>query len=128
MKSLVATPRPVPGRLVPALAGALVCALALPLFLVTGWPLGGWALGAMLWVGMLALDLLLARTRPAAGNLAASGVQAFGLFFKAIAVLVVLVAAVASDPHLGLAAIAVFALADLADRGLQLAKYFGSAA
>jgi hypothetical protein len=125
VKSLVATPRPVPGRLVPALAGAVVCALALPLFLVAEWPLAGWALGATLWVGMLALDLLLARTRPAAGNLAASGVQAFGLFFKAIAVLVVLVAAVASDPHLGLAAIAVFALADLADRGLQLATYFG---
>jgi hypothetical protein len=128
VKSLVATPRPVPGRLIPALAGALVCALALPVFLVAEWPLAGWALGATLWVGMLALDLLLARTRPAAGNLAASGVQAFGLFFKAIAVLVVLVAAVASDPHLGLAAIAVFGLADLADRGLQLVTYFGSTA
>jgi hypothetical protein len=128
VKSLVATSRPVPGRLIPALAGALVCALALPVFLVAEWPLAGWALGATLWVGMLALDLLLARTRPAAGNLAASGVQAFGLFFKAIAVLVVLVAAVASDPHLGLAAIAVFGLADLADRGLQLVTYFGSTA
>ena len=40
---MFATPRPVPGRLVPALAGAAVIALALPVFLVAGWPLDGCA-------------------------------------------------------------------------------------
>ena len=37
------TPRPVPGRLVPALAGSAVVALALPVFVAAGWPLRGWA-------------------------------------------------------------------------------------
>ena len=127
MKSLVANPRPVPGRFVPALGGALVCLVALSVFVLVGWELAGWALGATLWAGVLGLDLLLARARASTGSLAASGVQAFGLFFKAIAVLVVLLAAVVSDPRVGLGAIAVFALADLLDRGLQLATYFGSA-
>ena len=42
------TPRPIPGRLVPALAGSALIALALPVFVVTGWPLGGWVLGVRL--------------------------------------------------------------------------------
>ena len=44
------TPRPVPGRLVPALAGSAVVALALPVFLAAGWPLRGWLLAATLWI------------------------------------------------------------------------------
>ena len=39
---MFATPRPVPGRLVPALAGSAVILLALPVFVVAGWPLDGW--------------------------------------------------------------------------------------
>jgi len=35
------TPRPVPGRLVPALAGSAVVALALTVFVAAGWPLRG---------------------------------------------------------------------------------------
>ena len=122
---LFATPRPVPGRLLPALGGALVCGLALAVFLIGGWSIVGWALGSTLWAGILALDLLLARARASAGNLAASGVLAFGLFFKAIAILVVLFAAAARDSHVALAAVLVFALAYTLDRGLQLATYFG---
>ena len=38
---MFSTPRPVPGRLVPALAGSAVIALALPVFVVAGWPLYG---------------------------------------------------------------------------------------
>jgi general stress protein CsbA len=53
-------------------------------------------------------------------------VLAFGLFFKAIAVLVVLFAAVARDSHIALAAVLVFGLAYTFDRGLQVASYFGS--
>jgi hypothetical protein len=123
---IFATPRPVPSRLLPAIGGALVCALALPVVLLGGWSLLGWALGATLWVGILALDLLLARARGSAGNLAASGVLAFGLFFKAIAVLVVLFAAVRSDADVALTAVLVFGLAYTLDRGLQLAGYFGA--
>ena len=123
---LFATPRPVPGRLLPALGGDLVCGLALPVFLIGGWSIVGWALGSTLWAGILALDLLLARARVSAGNLAASGVLAFGLFFKAIAILVVLFAVAARDSHVALAAVLVFALAYTFDRGLQLVTYFGS--
>ena len=95
------------------------------MILLGGWSIAGWALGSTLWAGILALDLLLARVRASAGNLAASGVLAFGLFFKAIAVLVVLFAALARDSHVALAAVLVFGLAYTFDRGLQLASYFG---
>ena len=37
------TPRPVPGALVPALAGTAVVVLALPVFAAAGWPLRGLA-------------------------------------------------------------------------------------
>jgi hypothetical protein len=125
---LFATPRPVPGRGLPALGGALVIALALPVFLLAGWPLSGWALAAVLWVGVEALDLLLARLKAQTGNLAASGVQAFGLFFKAIALLAILLAAAVSDPGLAVAATLTYALAYTLELGLSLAAYFGSAA
>jgi hypothetical protein len=122
---LFATPRPVPGRVLPALGGALVIALALPVFLLAGWRLAGWALAAVLWVGAEALDLLLARVKARTGNLAASGVQAFGLFFKAVALLAILLAAAVSDPHLAVAAALTYALAYTLELGLSLATYFG---
>src|SRR5262245_30603879 len=49
---IFATPRPEPGHILPAVAGALVIVLALPIFLVAGWPLAGWALAAVMWVGV----------------------------------------------------------------------------
>ena len=59
------TPRPVPGRLVPALAGSAVVALALPVFVAAGWPLRGWLLAATLWIAGELFALLLARLRSA---------------------------------------------------------------
>jgi hypothetical protein len=59
---ILGAPRPYPERqrwLAPA-AGALVIALALPLFLVAGWPVKGWAAAALLWLAAQALGLLLA--------------------------------------------------------------------
>ncbi|MDP8910942.1 MAG: hypothetical protein M3M94_02610 [Actinomycetota bacterium] len=129
MKSaLFTTPRPVPGRLLPALAGGLVLALALPVFVVADWPLGGWALGALLWTGLQAVDLVLTRVGGRTGNLAGSAVQGFRMFFKTIAVLVVLVAAVASDAQLALAAALTYALAYTLDLGVSLLAYFGAEA
>jgi hypothetical protein len=127
IESLFSTPRPVPGRLLPALGGALVIALALPVFLLAGWRLAGWGLGAVLWVATLALDLLLTRVKSRTGNLAASGVQAFGLFFKAVGLLVVLLAAAVTNPHLAAAAAIVYVLAYTFELGVSLFVYFGAA-
>jgi hypothetical protein len=120
-------PRTAPPTLLPAIAGVLVVALALPVFLLAGWSLAGWGLGAVLWLAALALDLLLARLKARTGNLAASGVAAFGLFFKAIGLLVVLVAAAVTNPHLAVAAAIVYILAYTLELGLSLVVYFGTA-
>jgi hypothetical protein len=125
MRDAVLTPRPVPGRLLPALGGALVLLLALPLFLLLGWPFAGWALAAVLWIAMHAVDVLLARTRLRAGNLAASAVQVFALLFKLFALLVVLFAAVASNEHVALAAALTYALAYTFELSLSLLAYYG---
>jgi hypothetical protein len=123
---LFSTPRPEPGHMLPALIGGFVLVVALPIFLVTGWPLGGWALATVLYLAVHGLNLLLTRARSRTGNLAASGVQAFGLFFKSIGLLAVLFAAVVSDPHLGVAAAVTYALAYTAELGLSLVTYFGA--
>jgi hypothetical protein len=126
--ALFSTPRPEPSHLLPALGGALVVLLALPVFLLAGWPIGGWGLAAVLWVAVHALDALLRRARGDAANLAASGVQAFGLFFKAIGLLVVLVAAAVASPQLAVAAAVTYALAYTLELGLSLVAYFGAEA
>jgi hypothetical protein len=125
--ALFSTPRPEPGHVLPALAGGGIVLLALPVFLVAGWRLGGWALAAVLWVAVHAIDLLLRRTRGETGNLGAAGVQAFGLFFKSIGLLVVLIAAVVASPALAIGAALTYALAYTFELGLSLAAYFGAA-
>ena len=125
--TLFSTPRPEPSHLLPAVGSALVIALALPVFVVSGWRLGGWGLAAVLWVGVHALDLLVARARTRADTLAASGVQVFALFFKSIGLLVVLFAALAASRELAVAAALTYALAYTFELGLSLVFYFGVA-
>jgi hypothetical protein len=125
-ETLFATPRPVPGRLVPTLAGGAVVALALPIFLVASWPLEAWGLAAVLWLGAQAFGLLLTRLRLGAANLAASGVVGIGMTFRPVAVMVVVIAVAASDATLGLAAGLVYALAYTVELAVSLALYFGS--
>ena len=125
MRDALLTPRPVPNRVLPTIAGALVLVFALPVFLLAGWPVAGWALALVLWLAIHLLDFVLARTRARAANLAASGVQAFGIFFKSIGLLVVLVAAMASHPGLALAAALTYALAYTLELGLSLLAYYG---
>lgn len=108
------------------LGALLVLALSLAVFLLAGWDVRGWAVGAVLWGGVEGLSLLVAHLRRDARPAAATGLQAFELAFKALAVLVVLVALAATDADLALPAIAVFALAYTARLGLSLASYFGS--
>jgi hypothetical protein len=125
---LVATPRAMPGRLVPALGGATVVVLALPIFVVAGWPLRGWLLGATLWLAAQALGMVLARVPLGADNLAAAGVAGIGMMFRPVAVMVVAIAVAAQDASLGVAAALVYALAYSVELGLSLLAYFGSPA
>jgi hypothetical protein len=125
---IFATPRPIPGRLLPALGGATVLLLALPVFLLADWDVAGWALGAVLWFALEAIELVLTRLRERTANVAASAVLAFGLTFKAVAVLAVLVAAAATHPRLAVAAAIVYVLAYTFQLGLSLVTYFGTKA
>jgi len=121
-----ATPRSIPSRLTPIAAGAAVIGLALPVFGVAGWPLRGWALGAILWVGAQALGLLLSRLNLGADNLAASAVMGVGMMFRPVAVMVVVIAVAASDAAIGVAAGLLYALAYSLELGVSLLAYFGS--
>jgi hypothetical protein len=125
---VLSTPRPVPPKLLPALGASLVLVLALPIFVVAGWSVAGWALGTLLWVGVRAIGLLLDRVKGAGENAAASGLLAFGMMFKALAVLIVLIAVASSHPHTAVAAAIVFGLAYTAELGISLYTYFGAQA
>ena len=119
------TPRPAPSIVLPVVAGTGVIVLALPIYLIAGWPIEAWALAATLWAGSQAFSVLLVRLR-ARGDMVASGVAAFGMLFRAIAVMIVLLAVAASDPHVGLAAAITYALAYTVELGLSLVNYFGN--
>ena len=121
-------PRPLPQKALPFMASALVIAFALPVFLLAGWRVQAWALGAVLWAGSQALGWVLTRLQASTGNLAAAGVVAFGMLFRAIAVMVVVFAVAVSDPWLGLAAALVYATGYTVELGLSLATYFGGPA
>jgi hypothetical protein len=123
--ALFSTPRPEPGHMLPALGAAAAIVLALPVFLIAGWPLAGWALAGVLWFAVHALDLLLTQVRKRTGNVA-PGVQAFGLFFKSIGLLVVLLAVAVTSPRLAVAAALTYAVAYTLELGLSLLVYFGS--
>jgi hypothetical protein len=112
----------------PAIAGAAVIALALPVFVVVGWPLAGWALAGVLWIVGEILSALMARLRLGLGNLAASGVVGIGMSFRAIAIGVVLVAVAASDARVGLSAALLYAAAYTLELAVSLIGYFGTPA
>jgi hypothetical protein len=119
--TLFSTPRSEPSHLLPAAGGTLVLLLLLPVVALLGWSIEGWALAVVLWSGLHALDYLLWRMRhPGAA------VQAFGLFFKLITILVVLFAALAADRDVAVAAVLSYGLAYTFELGLSLVTYFGA--
>ena len=122
---VLGAPRQIPGRLAPILGAGLVILVALPLFLVAGWPIEGWAVAAVLWVGTQAFGVLLTRLKPSPDNLAASSVLAFGMMLRLLVVLVVLLALVSTNRDAGLAAALVYGVAYTAELGLSLATYYG---
>jgi hypothetical protein len=119
------TPRPVPPRVLPVVAGGAVIGLALPVFVLAGWPVQGWALAAVLWIAAQLLGVLLTRVRLGADSLAGSGVVGIGMSFRTIAVMVVVIAVAAADAELGLSAGLLYAFAYSLELAVSLVLYFG---
>ena len=120
----VITPRPMPERRVPILAGGFVVGIALLVFLVAGWEIQGWALGAVLWVAAQGIGYLLNTAGIGQPTVQGSGVVAFGMMARGILLMIALVAVAVSNPSLALAGAAVYALAYTAELGMGLSLYF----
>ena len=126
--SVFSTPRDEPNHLLPAAAGTGVILLLLPVFLILGWNIAGWGLAAVLWFGLHGIDFLLTRLRnDPKGGVRNSGMQAVGLLFKVLALLVVLFAALSTSHDVALTAALTYGLAYTFEFGLSLSAYFGSA-
>jgi hypothetical protein len=119
------SPRPMPARRLPILGGALVVAFSLPVFVLAGWPLDGWALGAVLWLASQALGLLFDRIGIHEPNLRGSGIVAFGMMTRGILVMLVALVLAVKDPDLALAGALVYAFAYSVELALSLVLYFG---
>ena len=109
-------------------AGGLVVALALPIFLITGWRVQGWALGAVLWAGAQAFGYLLGRAGIGAPTLSGSGVTAFGMMGRGIVLMDALIVIASVDPGLALAGALVYAFAFSVELAFSLSLYFSGRA
>lgn len=118
------TPRPLPDRRLPMIAGGLIVLLALPVFLAAGWSLSGWALGAGLWAGAQTLALVMNRRGIGAPTLRGSGPVAFGMMSRGIVLMVVAIIVAAFAPELALAGALVYAAAYSIELALSLTLYF----
>ena len=125
---IFSTPRPLPSRIGPTLAGGTIVALALPIFAIAGWPMRGWALAAVLWVASEIFALVLARLPDNPDNLAAAGMRGIGSTSRALLVGVVLVIVTVSNEAVGLSAALLYAVAFTVELGVGLATYFGGEA
>ena len=124
MRGIFTTPRPVPGRLVPAAAGALVVVLGLPVFLAAGWPLAAWGLTAVLWAAGEVFYVALGRLPLGADNLASSGVAGVGMTMRGIAIMVVLIAVTVADRDVGIPAVGLYVVAYTVELVVSLGSYF----
>ena len=113
-----------PERRLPVLAGGAVVAFALPLFLLVGWRVEGWALGAVLWAASQALGLFFARAGINEPTLRGSGLVAFGMMGRGILVALAAIAVAVADPYLAVAGALVYALAYTTELAFGLALYF----
>jgi hypothetical protein len=118
------TPRPLPDRRLPVLVGGAVLALALPIFLLAGWDVRGWALGALLWAGNQVVGLFLLKAGIGEPTLRGSGVAAFGMMGRGIVLVLILLAVAVADPSLALAGALVYAAAYTAELAMSLALYY----
>ena len=124
MPGVFSSPRPVPGRRIPALAAAAVIVLALPVFVVGGFPLGGWALAAVLWIAGELLVRFLDRLPTGADNIVSSALVGLATAFRGIGVMIVLLVVTVVDRSLGISAVIVYALAYTFSLGILLVEYF----
>ena len=120
----VLAPRPLPNRRVAVIAAGLLIGLALPVFLVAGWRVAGWALGAALWVASQALGVALDRVGIGEPTLRGSGLVAFGMMGRGIFLMVGLIAIAVVDPRLALAGALVYAAGYTSELALGLTLYF----
>lgn len=118
------TPRPMPARKWPALAGTAVVLLALPVVLAVDAPLAGWGLAAALWTANEVVAYVLGRLPLGADNLAASGARGVGMTFRGIAIMVVLIAVAVSNEAVGVPAALTFVAAYSVELALSLVVYF----
>ena len=119
---------PVPQGNRPIIASGIVVAAALPLFLIVGWPVKGWAIAAVLWVAAQLVGRVIRRLPLGMDNLPTAGVAAIGRMLRTITVGVVLVVVTVSDQSVGLSAALVYAVAFSVEFGMSLASYFGGEA
>lgn len=122
---IFATPRPVPSRRVPLIAGVVLFLLALPLYYFTSLGLAAWALAAVLWIAGEAIALLLTRLPLGLSNLASSGAVGVGLIFRQMAAVVVLFVVALHHKHLAVGAAALYAVAYTLELALSMVIYFG---
>ena len=122
------TPRDVPGRLAPTIAGGTVVALTLPVFAIAGWPLAGWGLAAVLWIAAEVFALVLAHLPGGADNLAAAGMRGIGTTSRALLVGIPLVIATITNESVGIAAAILYACAFTVELAVGLVAYFGQEA
>jgi hypothetical protein len=108
----------------PVIAGLLVVVLALPVFVVADWPLGGWILGACLWAAGQILGLVLSRRGVGTPTLRGSGVVAFGMFGRGIVLMAVAIAVATYDKELALGGALVYAAAYTVELALSLTSYY----
>jgi len=125
---IFSTPRPLPSRAAPAIAGGMIVALALPIFAIAGWPLEGWALAAVLLAASEIFAAALTRLPSSPDNLAAAGMRGIGTTSRALLVGIVLVIVTVSNEPVGLAAAILYAIAFTVELGVGLVTYFGGQA
>src|SRR5262245_6509589 len=112
-------------RRLPVIAAGLVVALALPVFFIAGWPVRGWALGAVLWIGSQLLGLVFARAGIGNPDLRGSGFVAFGMMGRGTLVVIVALIVAVPNPEVALAGALVYGAAYTTELALSLTSYFG---
>ena len=128
MAGVFSTPRPVPNRRIPTITGAIVVSLALPVVLIGGFPVAGWALAAILWGAAELLGIWLARLPIGADNLKMSGLVALTMAWRGIAVMVILLIVTAANKPVGVCAGVVYAAAYTLSLAVSLIEYFNGPA